>query len=114
MGTRRGDDLRREGRSRQESAPANGRPNGADTTAAPRARAGPGEPLAWYPRFPGDWMRETREQRPEARLAYVELLDAQWDLGDLPREGEALRQLVHGLTRRQWRIAWPFIDSKFP
>ncbi len=70
--------------------------------------------LVWYARFPGDWMRETREQRPETRLAYVELLDAQWDLRDLPRAPEELRKLVRGLTRRQFRIAWPFIESKFP
>src|SRR5438128_6020042 len=109
MRTRRddGDDLRHRGRPGRDSPP-NG-PDGADRTAASTAR----ERLPWFKWFPGDWLAETQGWPLLARGVYRELLDAQWNMGVLPAEPSRLRKLV-GATPREWRVAWPFVSSKFP
>src|SRR5882672_244410 len=89
--------------SRRASA---SRPNGS-------AARNPSERLPWYPWFTGDYLAETQGWPWDARAAYRELLDAQWNMGALPSDPERLRTLV-GASRAQWRIAWPFAALKFP
>jgi uncharacterized protein YdaU (DUF1376 family) len=69
--------------------------------------------LAWYPFYTGDWLSETRGWSLVARAVYHELLNAQWDLGTLPRDPARLRALV-AATSREWNTAWPFVAEKFP
>ena len=104
-----GDDLRREGRPRQESDPANGRPDDADSTAPADTR----ERLAWFPVFTGEMLSETRGWPLLARGAYYELLAAQWDLGVLPRDEAELRSHIRA-TSTEWRVAWRRLEGKFP
>lgn len=66
--------------------------------------------MPWYPR---DFMSSTRGWALVARAAYRELLDAQWDMGELPIGQDELRALA-GATESEWAIAWPKIESKFP
>ena len=66
--------------------------------------------MPWFPR---DFMSSTRGWPLIARGAYRELLDAQWDMGDLPIQSEDLRSLC-GATEAEWAIAWPKIEPKFP
>lgn len=47
-----------------------------------------------------------------ARGAYRELLDAQWDLGYLPKDPAELKMLS-GATAAEWRISWPLLEPKF-
>lgn len=70
--------------------------------------------LYYYKWAPGDFLRISRAWPPIARLAYRELLDAQWDLGALPDDPGQLRELVPGITDRDWKIAWRSIEVHFP
>lgn len=70
--------------------------------------------LFWYRWIPGDYLRVTRGWPPIARLVYRDLLDAQWDLGELPAGPERLHELVNGLTDDDWRTAWPIVEPHFP
>lgn len=69
--------------------------------------------LAMMPWFPGDFMRSTRGWSVTAKGVYRELLDAQWDMGDLPLDPEDLRQTI-GATSEEWDIGWKKCESKFP
>jgi uncharacterized protein YdaU (DUF1376 family) len=69
--------------------------------------------LAMMPWFPGDFMRSTRGWSLTARGVYRELLDAQWDMGDLPTDPEELRQMI-GATPDEWEIGWKRCEPKFP
>jgi len=66
--------------------------------------------MPWYPR---DFASATRGWPLVARGAYRELLDAQWDMGDLPDDHRELRSIAIA-TPAEWRISWPFIAPKFP
>lgn len=71
--------------------------------------------MTWFPR---DFMSSTRTWPLEARGIYRELLDAQWDAGGsgvgmLPDDEEQLRELARA-TPEQWRVAWRFVEPKFP
>lgn len=68
--------------------------------------------LPWFPWYPGDHLRRTRGWPLIARGIYRELLDAQWDMGRLPADPEALKVLV-GATAKEWEAAWPFIEREF-
>jgi len=66
--------------------------------------------MPWYPR---DFASSTRGWPLEACGAYRELLDAQWDMGSLSADSEELRPLSRA-TPAQWRVAWKYIEPKFP
>lgn len=66
--------------------------------------------MPWYPR---DFASSTREWSVTARGVYRELLDAQWDGGDLPAEEHELRMMIRA-TQAEWRKAWPVVERKFP
>ena len=66
--------------------------------------------MPWYPR---DFASSTRGWPLVARGAYRELLDVQWDMGSLPGTSADLR-VVAMATPPEWRIAWKFLESKFP
>jgi uncharacterized protein YdaU (DUF1376 family) len=72
--------------------------------------------MPWYPR---DFASATVLWPFVARGAYRELLDLQWNLssvtqaGVLPDDQEALRTAIRA-TVPQWRIAWQYIEPKFP
>jgi uncharacterized protein YdaU (DUF1376 family) len=72
-----------------------------------------GNSLAMMPWFPGDFMRSTRGWSVTAKGVYRELLDAQWDMGDLPSEPAELASLI-GATPTEWRAGWVKCESKFP
>jgi uncharacterized protein YdaU (DUF1376 family) len=65
------------------------------------------------PWFPGAFSGATRGWPLIATGAYRALLDCQWDLGSLPVSEKELR-LLAGATAREWRIAWPYLEQKFP
>jgi uncharacterized protein YdaU (DUF1376 family) len=65
------------------------------------------------PWFPGDFMRSTRGWSCTCRGIYRELLDAQWDLGELPEKPDELRDLIHARFD-EWSEAWPKCAPKFP
>jgi uncharacterized protein YdaU (DUF1376 family) len=69
--------------------------------------------LAMLPWFPGDFMRSTRGWSLTARGVYRELLDAQWDMGQLPASTEDLAALI-GATAAEWQKGWSKCESKFP
>jgi uncharacterized protein YdaU (DUF1376 family) len=71
--------------------------------------------MPWYPR---DFASSTRGWPLAARGAYRELLDAQWDMGGvdvgtLPDDEEILRGIV-GATPAEWKVAWRYVEPKFP
>jgi uncharacterized protein YdaU (DUF1376 family) len=75
-------------------------------------------PFARMPFYPRDFRSSTLGWPLIARGAYRELLDAQWDsggasIGTLPDDEEALRSIV-GATPAEWKVAWRFIEAKFP
>ena len=39
--------------------------------------------------------------------------DAQWNMRTLPSDPQDLRKLI-GATPAQWRVVWPYVQSKFP
>jgi uncharacterized protein YdaU (DUF1376 family) len=63
--------------------------------------------------MPGDFLRLSRGWPLVARAVYRELLDAQWDLIRLPKDAEALREIVRASVR-EWSTAWPFVEPHFP
>jgi uncharacterized protein YdaU (DUF1376 family) len=65
------------------------------------------------PWFPGDFMRSTRGWSVTARGVYRELLDAQWDMGELPSDLTDLR-LTIGATIEEWAAGWKKCADKFP
>lgn len=69
--------------------------------------------LAMMPWFPGDFMRSTRGWSVTAKGVYRELLDAQWDMGDLPADPEELRATI-GATAEEWDLGWKKCEAKFP
>lgn len=69
--------------------------------------------LAMMPWFPGDFMRSTRGWSVTAKGVYRELLDAQWDMGNLPGDIEELCALI-GATAGEWSKGWGKCESKFP
>jgi uncharacterized protein YdaU (DUF1376 family) len=69
--------------------------------------------LAMMPWFPGDFMKSTRGWSVTAKGVYRELLDAQWDMGELPADPEELRQAI-GATLTEWEVGWKKCESKFP
>ena len=66
--------------------------------------------MLWYA---GDFLRSTRGWSVTAKGVYRELLDAQWDLGELPIDPEELRLLI-GATPAEWSHGWRKCESKFP
>lgn len=46
-------------------------------------------------------------------MLYRELLDAQWDMGGLPKAEKQLQQLVD-VDPVCWRRAWEYVQPKFP
>jgi uncharacterized protein YdaU (DUF1376 family) len=68
--------------------------------------------FAWLKWFPRDFQSATRGWPLVARGAYRELLDVAWDMGSLPADPRELRALISA-TAREWRAAWPFLESKF-
>jgi len=66
--------------------------------------------MPWYPR---DFASSTRGWPLAARGIYRELLDAQWDMGSLPEDPQHLRSIAVA-TPAEWRVAWPFVEHKFP
>jgi hypothetical protein len=70
--------------------------------------------LAWFEWYPSDFLGEVRGWPLVARAVYRELLDAQWDMGQLPCDPTKLRVLVPGITHRQWQVAWGLVEQKFP
>ncbi len=65
--------------------------------------------LPWFPR---DFASATRGWPLVARAVYRELLDCQWDMGELPNDEDVLRRMVDA-TRDEWEIAWPIVRAKF-
>jgi uncharacterized protein YdaU (DUF1376 family) len=70
--------------------------------------------LKWFPFNRGDYLRAVSGWPPMARLAYLELLAAQWDHGKLPPRREDVRVLVAGVTAKQWARVWPLVAREFP
>lgn len=76
-------------------------------------------PFARMPWYPRDFASSTRGWPLAARGVYRELLDAQWDMGGsggpgtLPADEEALR-MIAGASTSDWKVAWRFVESKFP
>ena len=65
--------------------------------------------MPWYP---SDFHGATRGWPLVARAIYRELLDAEWDLGDLPNDEDILRRIAD-TTRAEWRVGWPLVSQKF-
>jgi uncharacterized protein YdaU (DUF1376 family) len=65
------------------------------------------------PWFPGDFMRSTRGWSVTAKGVYRELLDAQWDMGELPADVEDLRLTINA-TIAEWTVGWKKCADKFP
>lgn len=65
------------------------------------------------PWFPGDFLKSTRGWPLIARAVYRELLDIQWDMGQIPMSPEELQGLI-GARDDQWAEAWPYVAPKFP
>lgn len=68
---------------------------------------------AWYPWYWEAFYKSTRGWPFEAKAVYRELLDIQWQEGSVPSSQERCR-LVTGCSAELWRIAWPFVEEKFP
>lgn len=66
--------------------------------------------MLWYS---GDFMRSTRGWSVTAKGVYRELLDAQWDHGEVPADPEELRVVI-GATKQEWRDGWRRCAAKFP
>lgn len=69
--------------------------------------------LMMMPWFPRDFMSATRGWSVTAKGVYRELLDAQWDMGELPVEPDDMKSVI-GATDAEWAAAWPKVESKFP
>ena len=82
-------------------------------TTIPISSTGRAPQMAKMPWYPRDFASSTRGWPLVARGAYRELLDAQWDMGDLSESSKALCAIA-GATPAEWRIAWPLIERKFP
>ncbi len=65
--------------------------------------------MPWYP---SDFHGATRGWPLVARAIYRELLDAEWDLGDLPNDEDILRRIAD-TTRAEWRVGWSLVSQKF-
>lgn len=68
--------------------------------------------LPMLPWFPAAFMSSTRGWSVTARGIYRELLDSQWEMGDLPESSAALQKLVQA-TAAEWKN-WPIVEPKFP
>jgi uncharacterized protein YdaU (DUF1376 family) len=66
--------------------------------------------MPWFPR---DFASSTRGWPLVARGVYRELLDAQWDMGALPNDEEALRAIAV-TSPTEWKTAWRYVEPKFP
>lgn len=69
--------------------------------------------LAMMPWFTGDFMRSTRGWPLAARAVYRELLDAQWDMGNLPADPTELARMI-GASAAEWADGWARCECKFP
>jgi uncharacterized protein YdaU (DUF1376 family) len=69
--------------------------------------------LAMMPWFPGNFMKSTRGWSVTAKGVYRELLDAQWDMGELPTDPNDLRAAI-GATAAEWAKGWAKCETKFP
>jgi hypothetical protein len=69
--------------------------------------------LAWYKQYPGDNLCASRGWSAAVVGVYHILRDIQWDCGSLPVESEDIRRLA-GIQPRDWRAAWPLVQSHFP
>lgn len=69
--------------------------------------------LAMMPWFTGDFMRSTRGWPLTARAVYRELLDAQWDIGNLPVDPAELAAMI-GASAEEWARGWSRCEAKFP
>lgn len=79
----------------------------------PSERAGPmSDSLSMMPWFPRDFHASTRGWSLVQKAVYRELLDVQWDMGQLPSDLGELRELA-GATPAQWAHAWPKVSTKF-
>lgn len=83
------------------------------TLRPPRQLISMGESLAMMPWFPGDFLASTRGWSVTATGVYRALLDAQWDLGLLPKSPQNLRKTI-GATLREWNQGWALCECKFP
>lgn len=71
-----------------------------------------GKSLAMMPWFPRDFIAATRGWRLLERALYRELLDAQWELGDLPTDQEELARIA-GASESEFGTAWTRVSGKF-
>lgn len=71
------------------------------------------ESLTMMPWFPRDFLSATRGWSVTAKGVYRELLDAQWEMGTLPKQAENLRKTI-GASLREWNQGWKLCECKFP
>src|SRR5262249_23711721 len=69
--------------------------------------------LYWFKWMPAEFTAQTNGWAPETVGALVRLLSASWVQGSLPDDETSLR-MITGLNPKQWRKAWPVIESRFP
>jgi uncharacterized protein YdaU (DUF1376 family) len=69
--------------------------------------------LVYLPWFPRDFYASTRGWPLIARGIYRELLDLQFEQKSIDFSPENLRKAI-GASRKEWQIAWPLIEPKFP
>lgn len=79
-----------------------------------RISPAPASPPAFpmLPWFPAAFMSSTRGWTVTSRGIYRELLDCQWEMGDLPPDASALQRLI-GASAKEWK-SWPTVEPKFP
>lgn len=65
--------------------------------------------MPWFPR---DFRSSTLGWPLAARAVYRELLDAQWDVGSLPADEDALR-MIAAAAPKEWAAAWSLVKPKF-
>jgi hypothetical protein len=69
--------------------------------------------LFYFPVKVGDFLAETLGWPWDAVAGFHALRLAQWAMGALPADPNQLRKLV-GASHAQWRIAWRYLEPKFP
>jgi uncharacterized protein YdaU (DUF1376 family) len=69
--------------------------------------------LPFLPWYPADFLSSTRGWSVTAKGVYRELIDAQWELGGLPKNPAELQRMIHA-TDAEWRNWSVKIEAKFP
>lgn len=69
--------------------------------------------LPFLPWYPSRFMSATRGWSVTARGIYRELLDAQWEMGELPANPAELQQMI-GATSVEWKSWHRLVEAKFP